>query len=64
MAGMARIEVMDIAGRRLGVRELTLDSPGVYEALVPLGASVRPGVCIVVLKQSGRSVSTHVGLVR
>ena len=63
-AGMARIEVMDVAGRRLGVRELTLDSPGVYEALVPLGASVRPGVCIVVLKQSGRSVSTHVGLVR
>ena len=63
-AGTARIEVMDLAGRRLGVRELTIDSPGAHEALVALGASVRPGVCIVVLKSSGRSVSTHIALVR
>jgi len=63
-AGAARIDVYDVAGRRLGGRDLVVSAPGVHQAEVEMYAPLRPSVCLVVLTLAGRSVTTRVAVVR
>jgi hypothetical protein len=59
----ARIEVFDIAGRRVAVRQLGGPHPGT-QALTITEAALRPGVFLVRLAQAGHSVVTRAVLVK
>jgi outer membrane protein assembly factor BamB len=52
--GAARLSVWDVAGRRLGVADVTIDGPGMHEARVPSGAGAA-GMYFVRLEQQERA---------
>lgn len=61
-AAPARLELVDVSGRRIETRDLT--GLGAGQHLVRLGASPAPGVYVLRLTQGGKSVSERVVVAR
>jgi hypothetical protein len=58
-APQARIELMDLAGRRIVVRDLGGLGRGNHVVSLPEVRSLPPGVYLVRLSQGGRSLTTR-----
>lgn len=61
-AGAARVELIDVRGRRVAVREVGAMGPGRHAVALAPPQSVRPGVYFVRLSQSGESAVRRVTL--
>jgi hypothetical protein len=60
----ARIEFVDVAGRRVLVRELGAPGQGSHVVRLPEARSLAPGVYRLYLVQGGRSVTTSIVIAR
>jgi hypothetical protein len=56
----ARIEVLDVTGRRVRVRELGAPGPGAHRVLLAGGAPLPSGVYVIRLRQGARTVTGKV----
>jgi hypothetical protein len=63
-ASPARIDVMDLAGRRMLARDLSGLGPGRHEVRFPDARALAAGVYVVRLSQGGRSVTTRAIVIR
>ena len=60
----ARLDVLDVAGRRVLARDLGTQGPGLHEARLETSTGLAPGVYWLHLSQGGRDASLRVVLMR
>jgi hypothetical protein len=60
----ARLELLDVAGRRVAEREVGSFGAGAHQVRLTEGPSLGPGVYVVRLSQGGSSVTERVSVVR
>jgi hypothetical protein len=63
-AAPARLEMLDVAGRRVLAREVGMLGPGQHVLRLEEAASLPAGIYVLRLTQSGREVVTRAALVR
>ena len=56
-AGAAKLELIDVSGRRLAVREVGSLGPGRHSVNFSEGGRIPPGIYVVRLTQGGRSLT-------